>query len=250
MVLILVSFFAGLLTVLAPCILPLLPVIVGGTVSDTRSKLKPYIITGSLAVSVVIFTLLIRVGTDYLNIPQTFWNWFTGLILIGFALTMVFPKVWANITHKISASKKSNAWLAKASKKESFTGDILMGLALGPVFTSCSPTFAVILVTVLNPESFLTGFINLIAYALGLALILLTIALIGQKFVSKINVLADPDGWFKKVIGIIFLIVGISIITGHLKEFEAYILDSGYLPAVEFENNILDKAGIDRTQSF
>jgi cytochrome c biogenesis protein CcdA len=243
--LIIVSFIAGLLTVLAPCILPLLPIIVGGSLSDLRSRLKPYVITASLAISVIVFTLILKVSTDLLAIPQSFWQSLSGGILIVFSLTMIFPGLWARLAHKSGAEKKSNTWLAQASKKESFVGDILLGSALGPVFTTCSPTYFVIIATVL-PQSFGVGLINLIAFALGLASILLAIALIGQRFVGKINSLSDPNGWFKKTIGILFLIVGIAIITGLDKQFETLILDLGLTPVINIENSLLDSIGIEQ----
>jgi cytochrome c-type biogenesis protein len=50
MLLLLISFIAGILTVLAPCVLPLLPVIIGGSLSgNTKQKSRPYIIAASLA---------------------------------------------------------------------------------------------------------------------------------------------------------------------------------------------------------
>jgi len=244
MTLLIISFIAGLLTVLAPCVLPLLPIIIGGSVSDSRSKWKPYIITASLATSVVVFTLLLKASTAFIDIPQSFWSVFAGTILILFALTMLFPTTWAKIALKFKAENKSNEWLATASKKQSIWGDILMGAALGPVFSSCSPTYFVILATVL-PQSFAVGLINLIAYAVGLSLVLLLIALLGQKFVGKINGLSDPKGWFKRTIGILFLIVGIAIIFGLDKQFEAYILESGLFTAVDIENRLLDAVNVE-----
>lgn len=244
MTLLLISFIAGLLTVLAPCVLPLLPVIVGGSVSDTRSKWKPYIVTGSLAASVVVFTLIIKIGTDFLDIPQGIWVWVAGGILFVFSLTMIFPKQWAKFSHKIGAEKKSNQWLGKASQKKNIFGDVLMGAALGPVFSSCSPTYFVILATVL-PQSFGIGLLNLIVYALGLAIVLLAIALIGQKFANKVAVLSDPDGWFKKTIGVLFLLVAIAIISGFDKQIETWLLDRGLVPSIGIENKLLDSAGIE-----
>ncbi|MFT5180002.1 MAG: cytochrome c-type biogenesis protein [Candidatus Paceibacteria bacterium] len=243
MTLLLISFIAGILTVLAPCILPLLPVIIGGSVSDTRSKLKPYVITASLAVSVVVFTLILKVSTSFIDIPQSFWKLFAGSILILFSITMIFPRAWAKLVLKFKGEHKANSWLTKASQKESFKGDILMGAALGPVFSSCSPTYFVILATVL-PQSFAVGLINLIAYAVGLSLVLLLISLLGQRFVSKISGISDPDGWFKKAIGVLFLLVAIGIISGFDKKIEAYILDSNFFIVGNIENRLLENVDI------
>ena len=66
MFLLFVSFIAGVLTVLAPCILPLLPVIIGGA-AQNHERRNPYIITASLAVAVVLFTLLLKFSTLLIN---------------------------------------------------------------------------------------------------------------------------------------------------------------------------------------
>ena len=58
MLLFLIAFIAGVLTVLAPCVLPLLPVIVGGSVSGGVNRARAYTVALSLGVSVILFTLL------------------------------------------------------------------------------------------------------------------------------------------------------------------------------------------------
>lgn len=243
MTLLIISFIAGVLTVLAPCILPLLPVIIGGSVTQDQSKarkLKPYIVTGSLAASVVVFTLIIKVGTFALNIPQEFWTYVSGAIVLIFALSMLLPKFWAKISHKIGVEKSSNRWLATASKKQNLLGDVFLGAALGPVFSSCSPTYFVIIGIVL-PESFAKGMVYLIAYALGLAVILLLIAKLGQNFATKLAVLSDPNGWFKKVIGVLFLLVAVMLFTGWDKKIETWLLDNNLVPAIGLEQKLVDK---------
>jgi cytochrome c biogenesis protein CcdA len=59
MTLLVLSFVAGVLTVLAPCVLPILPVIVGGSVVNGK-KSRPWVIIISFAVSILIFTLILQ----------------------------------------------------------------------------------------------------------------------------------------------------------------------------------------------
>ena len=86
MFLLISSFLAGVLTSLAPCILPLLPVIVGSSIlSDgdkKRDRLKPYIITSSLAVSVIIFTLLLKVSSILIGLNPSILAIISGMIVI------------------------------------------------------------------------------------------------------------------------------------------------------------------------
>lgn len=231
------AFFAGILTVLAPCILPLLPVIIGSG-ADARSKWTPYIVIGSLSVSILIFTYTLKVSTVFIDIPQSFWAYFSGSVLVVIGLIFAFPKIWESLSIIGKVSRDSNALLGVGHQKKNVWGDIIIGAALGPVFSSCSPTYFLILASVL-PASFFLGTVYLLAYVGGLAFVLLLISLLGQKFVSRVTWAANPHGWFKRSLGILFIIVGIGIFTGLDKEFEAYILDSGF-NTVQFENNLLE----------
>lgn len=243
MALLILSFIAGVLTVAAPCVLPLLPVIVGGSLidnSENKQKLwvRPLIIAASLAVSVVVFTLLLKATTALLGVPQSVWQVISGTIVILLGLYYVWPSLWEQGSSKLGLFTKSNLVLGKAYKKQGLLGAVLIGAALGPVFSSCSPTYALIVATVL-PASFIKGFIYLLAYAAGMSATLLLVAYLGQKFVAKLKWLSDPNGWFKKVVGISFILVGVGVILGLDKELQAYILEQGwYDPIGQLEENL------------
>ncbi|MEZ4104174.1 MAG: redoxin domain-containing protein [Candidatus Paceibacterota bacterium] len=240
MTLLIISFIAGALTVLAPCILPLLPVVIGGSATDHKNPWKPYIITASLAVSVIVFTLLLKATTLVIDIPPSFWKWFSGGLLLLLGIILIFPSLWEKLKFNAVINNSSQKLLAKGSNKQSVWGDILMGAALGPVFSTCSPTYFVILATVL-PSSFGLGLVYLLAYTLGLSLVLILIALLGQKLVSKLYGAADSRGWVKRGMGILIALVGLAIVTGVDKKIETAILDAGFLDITKFEQNLLDK---------
>ena len=235
-ILLLISFVAGILTVLAPCVLPLLPVIVGGSLA-TGSRRRAYAICLALGVSIILFTLLLKVGTAFINVPQSFWQWFSGGILILFGVVMIFPRLWDSLPFVNKLNMSSNKLLATGYRQNSIWGDMLMGAALGPVFASCSPTYFVILATVL-PASFLMGFVDLLAYAIGLSGFLLIIAIAGQKLVDRLGVTIEPGGWFRRSIGILFLVVGILVATGTMVRLEAWLLERGF-DATKYEHVLL-----------
>lgn len=128
------------------------------------------------------------------------------------------------------------------SKKTNFTSSIILGAALGPIFAACSPTYFLILGTVL-PASFGIGLANLFAYAIGLALVMFLVAFAGQKVMAKLNVAANPNGLFKKALGVLFLIVGIGIFTGYDKILETKILEAGFFDVTAVEQKILEQSG-------
>lgn len=238
----LLSFIAGILTVLAPCVFPLLPVIIGGSITD-KSPWRPFVVTLSLAGSVVLFTLVLKFSTALIGIPQTFWKVFSGGLVILFGITYLFPKLWVFVEHKLGFGQKSQGSLAKANQKKGFMGAVLVGLSLGPVFASCSPTYGLILSTVL-PNNFFVGIINLAAYAIGLSLIMFLVAFFGQKMIHKMTWATDVNGWFRKVLGVLFILVGLAVMTGLDKKIDAKILsneDSFIFKVLEFEEGLIDK---------
>jgi len=231
------SFFSGVLTVLAPCILPLLPVIIGSSASG-RSKATPYIVIASLSASILLFTYLLKASTLLIDIPSSFWAYFSGSILLLIGLTFAFPALWNQVPGINKLAMGGNAAVGSGYSQKSLWGDITIGAALGPVFSICSPTYFLILAAVL-PASLLLGTVYLLAYIAGLAVVLLLIALLGQRFIGSIAWATDPHGWFKRGLGILFVLVGLAIITGLDKQFEAFILDTGY-NTVQFENQLLE----------
>ncbi len=246
MTLLILSFIAGALTVAAPCILPLLPVIVGGSLVETpkekteRQWLRPLIIATSLALSVIIFTLILKATTTFLGIPQYVWQIISGIIVLLLGINFLKPELWEKIPLVNKLNLVSNKLLGKSFAKGNFGGDILIGFSLGPVFASCSPTYALIIASVL-PASFLQGLLYLSAYAVGLAGMLLIVAYAGQAIVGKLNWLSNPNGWFRKLIGIAFIIVGITVLFGFDKKIQSYVLERGwYDPISNLEKRLSD----------
>lgn len=239
MALLLVSFIAGVLTVLAPCVLPLLPVMIGSSVG-ARSKSTPFIVIGSLALSIFLFTYLLKVSTALITIPQYVWSYISGGILVAFGLVLLFPQIWESLPFTQKTSVSANKLVGAGYQKKSIWGDVLIGAALGLVFSSCSPTYFVILATVL-PVSFLLGTVYLLAYIAGLVLVLALVAVLGQRLTNKLRFAADSRSWLKRSIGALFLIVGLFIATGLDKQVETWVLEQGYTDGViNIEQQLLE----------
>lgn len=234
------ALVAGVLTTLAPCVLPLLPVIVGGSLgpSTSENRRRTYILTTSLGFSVLIFTLLLKATTALIDIPTSTWQLISGIILITLGLFSVFPRVWDFVSMKLSLQSRTNQRLVTARSHQGLVGTILTGSALGPVFSSCSPFYGYVVVTVL-PASFSEGLILLLAYVIGLCGTLLVIALLGQKVMGKARWLANPEGGFKKVIGLLFILVGLAVILGLDKDFQTWFIENSPIRIWELDSDFV-----------
>jgi cytochrome c-type biogenesis protein len=243
------ALVAGVLTTLAPCVLPLLPIIVGGSMAgalaeegahsapvsgavgtSTRQVVKErpavtraLVITISLGLSILVFTLALKATTALIGIPPQAWQWISGGVLIGLGVVGAFPDLWERLSARLGLQSRSAQRLGAARGREGLTGEILTGAALGPVFTSCSPLYGYVIVTVLPAEP-ARGLVLLGAYIVGLCATLLLIALAGQRVVARFGWAADSHGRFRRGLGVVFIVVGVLVATGWMKAIETWLV--------------------------
>lgn len=237
------SVVAGILTTLAPCVLPLLPVIVGGSLArpGRSGRHRAYIIAGSLGLSIALFTLLLRAGTGLIGVPISVWQWLSGSIVILLGVVFAIPEIWEKFSSMLSLQARTTKHLESARGRDGVGGALLTGAALGPVFSSCSPFYLYLVVTVL-PASLGEGLLLLLGYVVGLCGTLLAIALLGQGFVSKTRWLANPRGWFRRGIGIAFIIVGLIVILGLDRDIQAWVIENSPIRLWEFDSSFIPQS--------
>lgn len=235
------SYLAGLLTALAPCVLPLLPVIVGGSVAGDSKKdtKRPYIITLSLVLSLIIFTILLKASTALIGIDPRVWTIGSGLLVIALGGFMLVPDAWFRLISAVGIEHRSQNLLGFANRAQNKNiSAILTGAALGPIFSSCSPTYAWVIATVLPAEP-VAGVIYLAIYCAGVASSLLAIALLGRRLLSKIGWAANPYGWFQRVVAVLFIVVGVLVITGWDKRVQTYLVDKDIFSLISLEQQLV-----------
>jgi cytochrome c biogenesis protein CcdA/thiol-disulfide isomerase/thioredoxin len=226
MLLLLGAFIAGVLTVLAPCVLPLLPVIIGGSITgDEQDRRRPVIIAVSLAISLFVFTLLLKATALLINIPPNVITYISGGIIIALGLAMLFPITYAKLIARTGIEVRAQRLLGSSNQdRRRYVGPILTGAALGPVFSSCSPVYAYILATVL-PAHFADALAYVISYIIGLALILLAISYYGRRLTTRLKFIYNPTGYFQRGLAVVFILVGIAIVSGTGTKIQVYVAD-------------------------
>jgi cytochrome c biogenesis protein CcdA/thiol-disulfide isomerase/thioredoxin len=242
MLLLLISLIAGILTILAPCVLPVLPVIIGGSIGGSRKeKARPYIIGVSLVISIIFFTLLLKASTVLINLSPSVLNYVSGGLLIILGIVTVLPELWEKIVIQLNWQAASQRFLGKGEQnKDRYIGPVLIGIALGPVFASCSPTYAFILASVL-PNSFGAGFIYLATYSIGLAAALLAVSLAGRRLITRFAWAVDTHGLFRRLLGIVFIIIGAVIISGYQIKVETWVANHLPFDETRIEQVLLNK---------
>ncbi|MYB40022.1 cytochrome C biogenesis protein [Candidatus Saccharibacteria bacterium] len=221
----LTAAIAGVLTVVSPCVLPMLPIVIGGSTAS-KSFLKPLRIILALAVSVIVFSLLLKASTALIGVPDYVWRWLSGSILIGFGVLTFWPRLWDRVVEAVGLKKSSQKLLSKGVLRGGAAGDILVGASLGPVFTSCSPAYLTVL-GYIAAESFSVGLLYLLVFVVGLVAVLAAVAVFGQKTVAKLAFFSNPASPFRRILALIFITVGVLIFFGWDKDIEAFLLELG-----------------------
>ena len=240
----LVSLIAGLLIVLAPCVLPLLPVILGGSVvRDDRDRWRPFAITGSLVASLVVFTLLLKASTVFIKVDPRVWTYLSGGLIVVLGVSMLFPALWSRLSEAVGLEGRAHAFLERAHGHRNRTvSAVLTGAALGPVFSSCSPTYAWAIATVL-PASPTRGMVYLSAYCVGVGAGLLAVALLGRRLLSRIRWANKPGGAFQRTIAALFIVMGLFIVTGLDQAVETRLLTADPFGIIRLEQRLIPSTG-------
>jgi cytochrome c biogenesis protein CcdA/thiol-disulfide isomerase/thioredoxin len=242
--LLVISFIAGILTILAPCVLPVLPIIIGGSIGGhDKQKSRPYIIAAALAGSIIIFTLVLKLSTVLINLSPKVLTYGSGGLIVLLGVFSIFPNIWEEFLARTGLQAWSQRFLGEGSRsKNKYLGPVLVGVALGPVFSSCSPTYAFILASVL-PRNFASGLIFLISYSLGLVLMLLIVSLASKRIISRYKWAIDTHSLFRRLLGVFFVLVGIAIIAGTDIRIETWIGNHTPFDEAKIEQQLLAKQG-------
>jgi cytochrome c biogenesis protein CcdA len=198
-----VAFGAGVLSILSPCILPLLPAVLASSAGE--GKLRPLAIVLGVSIS---FTLMGVVTSAFGAAFQAY----TGqlkilaeIIIITMGLAMIFEISLFNAFAKFPL-------LAGMNEKGPISG-FLLGLSLGILWIPCvGPILGSILTMVALKGSTVDGALTLGIYSAGFAVPMLLLAYSAHVSTSKIKLISKYDATLKKGAGMVVLFVGLWMI--------------------------------------
>ena len=236
-----VAFIAGLFTILAPCIWPLLPIVLAD-VTQSNSKRRPLGITAGVAISYAFFTLAISALESSFGLNPNVLRKLAVVVLLVVGLSMVVPALSRRMEASISRFSGKFGGMGR-NQRSDFGGGFLTGVALGIVWTPCSgPILASVAVLAgTNKISFETVIVTLF-YVAGVSIPLFGFALGGQKLLSRSRRLSKHTGRNQIATGLVMIITAVGIYTNYDKTIEAKLLS-----AVPSYTNAL--TGIERTSS-
>ncbi len=218
------SVLAGFATILAPCIWPLLPLVL--SVSSTGGRRKPFGLTLGVLTSFSIFTLFVSYLERFLHInPNTFR--LIAVVIIGLlGLSLLFPFMGARLESWISrVLRPAQGRRPEAGHGSGFGRGYLAGLSIGVVWAPCAgPILAAITTLAATRAVNIQAVFVTLAYAAGLGIPLFFIALGGSWVFARMRRVSKYTGRVQQVFGLIMICVALLIYTNYDKTLQLKIL--------------------------
>lgn len=224
--LILSSFFAGVLTIFSPCILPMVPFVVRS--SFQKSKWGPVLLALGVAISFSLSTYIIATSGQLLGLTPDNLKILSGMFLLLASVLFLSPELidklsllFAPINNKLQ--KLTNA---KVGKEKSIYMEFINGLLLGPIWAPCSgPTLAIIIGIIINSPETKSSIILLAIFSIGSILPILFFSYGAKSLVAKFQKKSlDNSKRIKLILGVFCGVMAILILTGHDKTLETFLL--------------------------
>lgn len=221
----LLAAVAGFLTILAPCILPLLPVLLG--TSGGRSKMRPVmIVVGFIGTFSVIGAAFATVGT-FLGIDNSSLRLAAVVLLLLFGLALVFEKWYEKIAVLIQpALARLSVKVGKGSqgKSDAWSG-LAVGVSLGLVWTPCAgPILGAILTLAASAGDYLTTSLLMFSYAVGAGIPMFGIAYGGHVLQKRLAKIGAHQSLLNKIFGVLVILTAVAIFTGYDIVIQSYLV--------------------------
>lgn len=206
----LIAFLGGILTVLSPCILPVVPFIFAGV---HRSRLSIFLVLGGMALTFALVSSLAVVGSEWV-VRANIAGRQVALVILGlFALSLISARF---------GTLMARPFVALANRIDPSTrgasgplASVTIGLATGLLWAPCAgPILGAILSSAMLQGAGTGTILLLLAYGLGSASALGVLIIAGQGLVSRLKAWLPATAWLRRATGFAALLAAVLIGTG------------------------------------
>jgi len=220
------ALIAGILSTLSPCVLPLLPLILGAAVGQHR--LGPAALAAGLALSFVAIGLFVALFGFAIGLDQGVFRALAAVVVILIGGALMLPRLQAQFA--VAAGPVSNWAQSRAGgfSTGGLNGQFLLGLLLGAVWSPCvGPTLGAASLLAARGENIGAVALTMVAFGLGAALPLLLLGSLSREALLRWRerLLAAGKGG-KALLGALLLAIGVLILSGLDKKLETILVNA------------------------
>jgi cytochrome c-type biogenesis protein len=217
---------AGVLSVLSPCVLPLLPIVLGTAQSEHR--LGPVALAAGLAISFTVIGLFVATIGYAIGLDTDVFRWISAMLLIAVGTVLLVPRLQAQFA--MAAGPVGN-WVDDrfgGFTATSLWGQFGLGLLLGAVWAPCvGPTLGAASILAAKGESLGQVTLTMFAFGIGAAVPLMALGFASREAMQRWRGrLAEAGKGGKMLLGVLLVAVGLLVATGADKKLEAFLVEA------------------------
>ncbi len=219
-------FMAGLATVITPCVLPILPAVLSGSVG---SRLRPLAIVTGMSTTFTLMGILVSAVASFTFFAE-YLRWLSIFFIIGMGAVLFDDDVnegYVKVSSSVVNFARERASFIGGMPGEGLPGGFVLGMSLGILWIPCvGPILGAVFAYVAesSASNLLHGTFLLLVYSLGVSIPMLVIAYSGKRISSRVSWFVKRGHFFKKLSGLVLIIVGLMMLFGIDRYLKAALL--------------------------
>lgn len=220
------AYVAGLLTLINPCILPVLPIVLATSLQDSRHG--PLAVAAGMSLSFVTLGMFVTVLGRSFGITEQIVADVGAVFMIGFGIVLLVPQASARFaTATAGLSSEADARIG-AIDRQGLSGQVLGGMLLGAVWSPCiGPTLGGAIGLASQGESLGLALAIMVFFAMGVSSIILALGYGARSVIlqrqAQMRRIAEAS---RPILGGVFIAVGLGLLFRIHHLIEGWALDN------------------------
>ena len=219
------AYVAGLLTLINPCVLPLLPIVIAAAFQNSR--LGPLALAAGLTVSFAVLGVSVTAFGHLVSVDGEAVNRAAAVRMMAFGVVLLVPRaqiVLATLAAPLASRASSRI---DTRERTGIAGQFGVGVLLGAVWSPCvGPTLGGAIGLAASGESLGQAAVTMLVFGVGVSTVLMALAYGSRQAVStRREKLAGWMPWAKPLMGATLLVVGIAVLFHIDRAIEGWLLD-------------------------
>ena len=219
------AFLAGVLTLINPCVLPLLPVIIAGALQSHR--FGPVMMALGLTVSFTVVGVLVTAFGHLIGLDEIMINRVAATIMIIFGIVLLLPRAQEKLSNIVAPLASCANARIDSTESSGLGSQFFIGVLLGAVWSPCvGPTLGGAIGLAASGSGLGQATIIMLCFGLGVSVILLSLSYGTKELLTKRkDRLMRWMPWAKPIMGVVMIIVGIGLLLQWNHAIDAWLLD-------------------------
>ncbi len=217
---------AGILSILSPCVLPLLPIILGAAIAE--HKLGPLVVAAGLAISFTVIGLFVALIGFSVGIDTGIFRTLAAFMMIAIGSLLIVSQLQIALA---SAGGPVSNWIEQrfgGFAKAGLKGQFAVGLLMGALWSPCvGPTLGAASILAAQGKDIPQVALTMLAFGFGAGMPLLILGSFSREILLKFrNRLMSAGKKVKAALGIMFCLIGLSVLSGVDKSVESFLVQA------------------------